>query len=183
MTAVIPGAIIGGIITDWFTIRQAKKNHGISEAETKLRLMIIPTVLTPFGLLMMGLGPYYGAHWMVYVAGEFVLTMAGPLASLLSMVYAFDSFHEIHPSNPHGVQAEVQNCAPYVQSLIAFAMVLTFAFNYAITPWAFEWGFRNWCISAAAIGLVVNLSHFVLLKYGKRMRIRYAPVYRRIINW
>lgn len=47
------------------SIRCARKNHGFAEAEDKLRLMLIPLILTPFGLLMMGLGPYYGAHYMV----------------------------------------------------------------------------------------------------------------------
>lgn len=179
----MPSAIAGGMVTDWWTVRQAKKNHGISEAEHKLKLMLIPTVLTPFGILMMGLGPYYGAHWMVFVAGEFILTVAGPLATLLSLTYAFDCFHEISPRNPHGVQAEVQKCGPYVQSLVALAMAITLGFSYAITPWAFDWGFKNWAISAVCIGTAINLTYLLMVWRGKKMRRSSAPTYAKIINW
>lgn len=93
LLAIVPGAVFGGWLVDWYTIRQARKNDGVSEPEHKIKLMIIPTVLAPFGLLMIGLGPFYGAHWAVFVVGEFVLTVSGPLATLLSLTYAFDSYH------------------------------------------------------------------------------------------
>lgn len=65
---------------------------------------------------------------MVFVAGEFVLTVAGPLATLLSLVYAFDAFHSIHPDEKEGPRAEVQQAAPYLLSLIVLAMCMTFGF-------------------------------------------------------
>lgn len=124
----MPGAILGGHIADRFTIRQARKNHGISEAEHKLKLLLLPTVLAPFALLMMGLGPYYGAHWMVFVAGMFILSLIGPLAALLGISYAFDTFHNVHPRSRDGPQAEVQQCAPYLLCVMALCMILTFGF-------------------------------------------------------
>lgn len=77
---------------------------------------------------MIGLGPYYKAHWMVFVVGEFVLSICGPLAALLALTYAFDSFHAIQPEKSTGPQAEVQDTAPYLLSLMAICMTLTFAF-------------------------------------------------------
>lgn len=128
LIAIIPGAVVGGMVVDWFTIRQARKNYGVSEPEHKLKLMILPTIIAPFGLLMIGLGPYYGASPWVFIMGEFVLTISGPLATLLSITYAFDSFHSLEPENKHGPQAETQRCGPYVQAIIAMALTITFAF-------------------------------------------------------
>lgn len=65
---------------------------------------------------------------MVFVAGEFVLTVAGPLATLLCLTYAFDSFHSMHPREKEGPRADVQQAAPYLLSLIVFGMCMTFGF-------------------------------------------------------
>jgi hypothetical protein len=134
--AIVPGAIFGGYVCDRWTVYCARKNGGVSEAEHKLYLMVVPAVLSPIGLLMMGLGIYYQGeaevyyvlrgrapqlthtvHWMVFVAGEFMLTVAGPLATLISIAYSFDSFHAIHPKEKEGPRAEVQQAAPFVLSL------------------------------------------------------------------
>lgn len=185
LIAIIPGAVAGGYIVDKYTIWQARKNHGISEPEHKLKLMIFPTILAPFGLLMIGLGPYYGAHWIVFVLGEFVLTISGPLATLLSLTYAFDSFHSLEPDehNRHGPQAETQHCGPYVQAVIVMALTITFAFNYVITPWAFEGGFLVYGTTAAAMATIVNITFLLMLKFGKRLRKSGASYYRKVINW
>ncbi|KAL1413791.1 hypothetical protein Q8F55_001574 [Vanrija albida] len=182
LCAIIPGAIVAGFVSDRFTISQARKRGGVSEAEDKLKLYIVPMILTPFGILMMGLGPYYEAHWMVFVMGEFVLTIAGPIATLLSITYAFDAFHGIHPREQVGPRAQVQQSAPYLLSLILVGMIFTFAFNYAVTPWAFDWGFRNWAISAVFIGTAINSTAFIMLRYGKRLRKSGVKYYEKIIN-
>lgn len=70
-----------------------------------------------------------------------------------------------------------------MQAVIFLALVISFAFNYAITPWAFEWGFKNYGISAAGIATAVNLSYLVILKYGKTLRLSGGPYYRKILNW
>lgn len=78
-------AAFRGYFTNSFVVlRQAKKNRGIAEAEHKLKLYIIPTILTPIDLLMMGLGPYYDAHWIVYILGCFIVNLVGPLAEILT---------------------------------------------------------------------------------------------------
>lgn len=120
--------MLGGFFTDKYTLHQARKNNGISEAEHKLKLFIFPAILTPIGLLMIGLGPYYNAHWMVFVVGEWILNLAGPLATLLVLTYAFDTYHAIQPRDRTGVHAAVQDCAPYLLAIIVIGMIVTFAF-------------------------------------------------------
>jgi MFS family permease len=132
--AIVPGALLAGWVCDRWTIRCARQNGGVSEPEDKLKLMIVPTILSPIGLVIMSLGVAYEAHWMVFVAGEFVLTIAGPMATLLSLTYAFDSFHSLHPAEEDGPRAEVQQAGPYVLSLILFGMCMTFGFVSRLGP-------------------------------------------------
>jgi MFS family permease len=122
------GAIAGGWIVDRHALRQARKHGGVSEPEYKLKLFLIPGVLLPIAQLMVGLGPYYGAHWSVFVLGELLSNLGGPLATLLVIVYAFDSFHSIDPDDASGVRASAQDAAPYMMALIFLGMCVTFAF-------------------------------------------------------
>ena len=182
LVAIVPGAIFAGWITDRCTIRQARRRGGVSEPEDKLILFIIPAILNPVGCLMMGLGSYYGAHWIVFVLGEFVVTVAGPLVNLLAITYTFDAFHSLHPTERRGPRAGVQPAAVYVLAPTLLAMAITFGFNYAITPWAFDAGFRTWGVSAAGVGLGITLTGLIMMRFGKRFRKSGAGYYRRVIN-
>ncbi|WRT68808.1 uncharacterized protein IL334_005788 [Kwoniella shivajii] len=179
----VPSAVLSGWLCDAFSLKQARKNYGISEPEHKLKLYIVPAVLTPIGLIMMGLGPYYGAHWLVYVAGEFVLNLAGPVATLLIITYAFDSFHSIDPDDSQGPKAAAQDSAPYFSAIILIAMSITFAFGYATTPWTFGWSFKLFAITAAIGGTILNATVLLIMRYGKRLRADGEQYYRKVINW
>lgn len=61
--AIVPGAILGGWVCDRWTVRCARRNGGVSEPEHKLWLMIVPTILSPLGLIMMSLGVAYNGEW------------------------------------------------------------------------------------------------------------------------
>lgn len=128
LVTCIPGAIFGGYMADKYAVYRAKKNNGICEPEHKLQLFIFPAVFIPIGLLMMGLGPYYEAHWIIYVLGEGVVNLVGPLATVLVLTYAFDCFHPIQPDDLTGVHASVQDSAPYLICTMVIAMCLTFGF-------------------------------------------------------
>lgn len=182
LLANIPGALAAGWITDWWTIRKARQNGGVSEPEDKLSLSIIPTILSPIGCLMMGLGPYYGAHWIVFVLGEFVITIAGPLANLIAINYAFDAYHGIQPKDQSGPRFEVQKGAPYILSPTLLAMGISFGFSYAITPWAFDAGFKIWGITAAIVSICMTGSGLLMMIWGKRLRKSGAGFYEKIIN-
>lgn len=58
---------------------------------------------------------------------------------------------------------------------------IAFAIGYAITPWL-ELGLRNTFISAAMIGLVVNLSFLIVIKWGKSWRSSSRDVYWRYVK-
>ncbi|WRT66195.1 uncharacterized protein IL334_003148 [Kwoniella shivajii] len=183
LIASFPAAAFGGYFVDWYGLRQARRNHGISEAEHKLNLYIICLIATPIGLLMMGLGPYYSAHWIVFVIGCGIVNFVGAFGTLVTVTYAFDCFHEIQPENPESPSASAQDAAPYLLISILICMIVSFGFNYAITPWCFDWGLRNFGITSAIMSIVFNGSTLILVIWGKRMRRSGETYYKKIINW
>ncbi|WRT66196.1 uncharacterized protein IL334_003149 [Kwoniella shivajii] len=183
LIAAIPVAFLGGPLADWYGLYCAKRNHGISEAEHKLHLWLICVILTPIGLLMMGLGPYYSSHWIIFVLGCGIINFVGTFGTLLAVNYIFDCFHEMHPDNPDSPSAAAQDAAPYLLSAVLICMVFSFALSYAITPWCFEWGLRNFGISSAIIFTFILCSTGLMLIYGKRMRKSGEGYYKKIINW
>jgi MFS family permease len=137
LIASIPGSILGGRLADAYAVRKARSNGGISEAEHKLDLFIVPLIGMIVGLLMMGLGPYYETHWIVFVLGTSTVNFMGPIATLLALAYAFDCFHSIRPENRDGPQAATQDAAPYLLTVILVGMTIAFGFVsplFAILP-------------------------------------------------
>ncbi|WWC61715.1 uncharacterized protein I303_104300 [Kwoniella dejecticola CBS 10117] len=183
LIAAIPVAFFGGPIADWYGLRCAKRNHGISEAEHKLHLWIVCVILTPVGLLMMGLGPYYEAHWIIFVLGCGIINFVGTFGTLLAINYIFDCFHEIHPDDPNSPASAAQDAAPYLLTSILICMVFSFALSYAITPWCFEWGLKNFGISSAIISTFIEASAIIMLIWGKQMRRSGQSYYRKVVNW
>lgn len=55
--------------------------------------------------------------------------------------------------------------------------------GYAITPWAFVWGLKNFAISAALSSLAFNGSVVLVYIYGKRLRRAGQGYYEKVINW
>ena len=115
-------------MADHCAVRFAKKNHGISQAEDKLWLFIGPLIGMVIGLLMMGLGPYYSAHWIVFVLGCSIVNFCGPIATAISLAYAFDCFHPVRPDSTVGPQAAAQDSSPYLLSVIFLGMTIAFGF-------------------------------------------------------
>ena len=128
LLASIPGSILGGRLADAYAVRRARANGGVSEAEHKLHLFAVPLVGMVVGLLMMGLGPAYEAHWIVFVLGTSIVNFMGPIATLLALAYAFDCFHSIRPENQDGPQAATQDAAPYLLTVILVGMTIAFGF-------------------------------------------------------
>lgn len=51
-----------------------------------------------------------------------------------------------------------------------------------ITKWAFDWGFKNWAISAVCIGTFINCTSFLMIRFGKGFRKSGIKYYEKIIN-
>lgn len=117
-------------------MKLAKKANGIFEPEMRLQLLLIPSIITPIALLMMGLGPYYQAHWIVFVLGLGLINIAGPLATVIVLNYAFDCYHGMAPTGSNK-QAQLINhkSAPYLVASMIIAMSM--AFGYVSTMFAY----------------------------------------------
>lgn len=57
------GAWLGGWVVDKYSDWRSKKNNGVFEPETRLHLLIIPTLIVPAGLLAFGYGVAQQLHW------------------------------------------------------------------------------------------------------------------------
>lgn len=123
----IPSTILSGWLGDKLTISMARRNGGISEPEHKLLLLLPLTILVPAGILMMGLGPWFQAHWIVYIIGWGIVMGMGPIGALIPLNYLFDCFHSIKPSRKNGshYQAE-QTGAPYIIAMLIPSSLTTF---------------------------------------------------------
>lgn len=123
----VPSTLAVGWLGDKLTVIMARRNNGISEPEHKLLTLIPLTILVPGGLLMMGLGPYYGAHWIVYVIGQGLVIGTGPMGALIPITYVFDSFHSIKPTKVRDSLYETeQSGAPYLIAMLLPIMCATF---------------------------------------------------------
>lgn len=125
MLGTIPGALASGWISDKLGLWMAHRNGGLSEPEHKLWLVLPLIFLNPLGLLMMGLGPYYGAHWIVYVLGATILNVTGPLGTIMSLNYLFDCYHGLKTPGSQPGQSEA---APYMISFLVPSMLMAFGF-------------------------------------------------------
>ena len=92
---VIIGSYLSGKVSDWLTIRLARRNKGIMEAEHRLWPFIICLVGVPFGLILWGVGAAHGVHWFGLIFAMCILAMTSTIGVSLSVNYLIDSYHDI----------------------------------------------------------------------------------------
>jgi MFS family permease len=92
---VIIGSLISGRVSDWLTIKLARRNKGIMEAEHRLWPFILCLVFVPVFLILWGVGAAQGVHWfgLVFAMGGLAFTSA--MGVTLSVNYLIDSYHDI----------------------------------------------------------------------------------------
>lgn len=92
---VIIGSMLSGKMSDWLTIKLARRNKGIMEAEFRLWPFILCVFLVPGLLILWGVGAAHKIHWfgLVFAMGGQALTMT--FGVTLSVNYLIDSYHEI----------------------------------------------------------------------------------------
>ncbi|VUC36534.1 unnamed protein product [Clonostachys rosea] len=163
VAGVIVGALYCGKLGEVLVIRLARRNNGISEPEHILWTFIASLTMVPFSLILWGLGGTYGIHWFGMVFAQFTLSISNAIACPMALAYAISSYPEL--------SGELVTTAVIIRNTMSFAI------NYAITPWIKAQGFRDTFITAAAIGFVFNASMFVMIRYGKKLREMSAARY------
>ena len=84
-----------GKLADLLSIRLARRNGGIMEPEFRLWLFATGCIITPFGLLLVGVGYAHSLSWVALVFGMGMIGFVGPAAGSLVVSYIVDCYREI----------------------------------------------------------------------------------------
>ncbi|KAJ5413724.1 hypothetical protein N7509_000351 [Penicillium cosmopolitanum] len=165
---VIFGSIFTGRFSDWLTIKLARRNGGIMEAEHRLWPFLACLILVPGSLLLWGVGAAHEVHWFGLVAAMCMLAFTTTCGITLSVNYLVDSYRELS-----GIA---------IASVILVRNTMSFAIGYGITPWINNLGYQNCFISAAFAGMACAAVFLVMIKFGKSCRIRSRGTYWKIVQ-
>ncbi|KAI3560790.1 major facilitator superfamily domain-containing protein [Fusarium oxysporum f. sp. albedinis] len=154
------GSLVSGRMSDWLTIKLARRNNGVMEAEHRLWPLMICVVLVPTSLILWGVGAQQGVHWFFLILAMGALAAACAIGLTISINYLIDCYHGL--------------AGNAIVSIILIRNTMSFAISYGITPWVTNMGYQNCFISAALIGLVTCSAFFVMIKFGKALRCRSA---------
>ncbi|QGA20968.1 hypothetical protein EYB26_008678 [Talaromyces marneffei] len=165
---VIIASLISGRLSDWLTIKLARRNNGIMEAEHRLWPFSICVIVVPASLILWGVGAQHGVHWFGLIFGMGSLAFVSTMGVTLSVNYLIDSYHDISTDG--------------IVTVILVRNTMSFAISYGITPWLTNLGYQNCFISAAFIGMLASLVFLVMIKYGKFLRTKSATTYWMMVN-
>ncbi|CAI6091727.1 unnamed protein product [Clonostachys chloroleuca] len=165
---VLVGAIFSGRLSDWLTIKLARRNNGVMEAEHRLWPFAICVIVVPASLILWGVGAQHGVHWFGLVFAMGCLAFTSSVGITLSVNYLIDSYHDIS--------------GDAIVTIILVRNTMSFAISYGITPWLTNLGYQNCFISAAFIGMVASSAFLIMIKYGKMFRISSAQVYAELVK-
>ncbi|KAK7417644.1 hypothetical protein QQX98_004465 [Neonectria punicea] len=165
---VILGSFISGKLSDWLTIKLARRNNGIMEAEHRLWPFVICVIMVPGSLILWGVGAQHGVHWFGLIFAMCCLAFTTTVGITLSVNYLIDSYHDIS--------------GDAIVTVILVRNTMSFAISYGITPWITNLGYQNCFISAAFVGMAASSVFFIMIKYGKTLRVSSAGKYRDLVN-
>ncbi|KAF3405520.1 hypothetical protein DPV78_003130 [Talaromyces pinophilus] len=170
--APLIGAIVAGIVSgpvaDWLTLRLASRHRGLREPEQRLWGLVAYCILMPAGLLIWGLGAYHHAHWAVLLLGGLLCGYCNVSGGAYALAYAVDCFKEISGET--------------IVSVILCRNTLSFAFNYAITPWIDAQGLQKTFIAVAILSWAFGMSFLLMEWKGKALRVMCAERYWRYVE-
>lgn len=164
---IIKSFAVTGPFSDWLTVRLARRNGGIMEAEHRLWPFCLSVVVVPGTLILWGVGAAHGIHWFGLIFAMCLLAFGSACGITLSVNYLIDSYHEIS--------------GDAMATIILVRNTMSFAIGYGITPWVNNLGYQNCFISAAFIGMLACLAFVIMLFWGKWFRQRSAKTYKELV--
>ncbi|RBQ66398.1 hypothetical protein FVER14953_08664 [Fusarium verticillioides] len=160
--------ILAGRLSDWLTIKLARRNNGVMEAEHRLWPLAICVIGVPASLILWGVGAQHGVHWFGLIFAMCTLSVTSVMGLIISINYLIDSYYELS--------------GDAMVTIILVRNTMSFAISYGITPWITNMGYQNCFISAAFIALVACSACFVMIKFGKLLRQRSTPRYKELVD-
>jgi hypothetical protein len=88
-------SLFTGRFSDWLTLRLARKNNGIMEAEQRLWPFLSCLVIIPASLILWGVGAAHHIHWFGLIVAMGTLAFANTCGITLSVNYLIDSYEEL----------------------------------------------------------------------------------------
>ncbi|KAI1070986.1 hypothetical protein LB507_011064 [Fusarium sp. FIESC RH6] len=156
-----------GRMSDWLTIKLARRNNGIMEAEHRLWPLAICVIGVPASLILWGVGAQHGVHWFGLIFAMCALSTTSVMGLIISINYLIDSYYDLSGDG--------------ITTIILVRNTMSFAISYGITPWITNLGYQNCFISAAFVALAACSAVFIIIKYGKALRVRTAPRYHKLV--
>ncbi|KAG8359236.1 hypothetical protein FVEN_g2908 [Fusarium venenatum] len=158
---------VAGRMSDWLTVKLARRNNGIMEAEHRLWPLAICVVGVPASLILWGVGAQHGVHWFGLIFAMCALSTTSVIGLIISINYLIDSYYDIS--------------GDAITTIILVRNTMSFAISYGITPWITNLGYQNCFVSAAFVALAACSAVFVIIKYGKALRVRTASRYHKLV--
>lgn len=155
---VIAASIYTGYLSDWFTIRLARRNNGIMEPEQRLWGFAICLLVLPASLLLWGVGAAHEIHWFGLIVAMCGTAFCNCCGITLSVNYLVDSYQDIGGDG--------------MTTVIIIRNTMSFAIGYGITPWLDGLGYQKCFLSAAFVGLAASSVFLVMVWKGKTLRER-----------
>jgi hypothetical protein len=165
---VIIGSLTSGRVSDWLTIKLARRNKGVMEAEHRLWPFATCLIMVPGSLILWGVGAAHQVHFFGLLVAMACLAYTSTLGVTLSVNYMIDSYHDIS--------------GDAIVAVILIRNTMSFAVNYGITPWLRNLGYQNCFLSAAFVGLAASSVFLVMIKFGKGLRVKSSDKYWGIVN-
>ncbi|GAB1215282.1 hypothetical protein ATERTT37_004468 [Aspergillus terreus] len=165
---VYAGAIFTGRFSDWLTVRLARRNNGVMEAEHRLWPFLPCIILVPSSLILWGVGAAHEVHWFGLIFAMWLLAFCNACGITLSVNYMVDSYREIS--------------GQAITTVMLIRNTMSFAISYGITPWIENLGYQNCFVSAAFIGMACSAVFLVMVKFGKPLRARSREKYWKLVE-
>ncbi|KAL6239350.1 hypothetical protein BDW75DRAFT_250861 [Aspergillus navahoensis] len=164
-------SLFTGRFSDYLTLKLARRNAGIMEAEHRLYPFSLCLILVPSSLILWGVGAAHGIHWFGLLVAMCLLALTNTAGITLSVNYLVDSYRELS--------------GDAMATVILVRNTMSFAMGYGITPWVEGLGYQNCFVSAAFVGLACSAFFLVMVKWGKGCRVRSRERYWEVVkgNW
>lgn len=156
VVGVIAASLYTGPLSDWMTIRLARRNGGIMEPEQRLWGFVVCLFVLPASLLLWGVGAAQHVHWFGLIVAMCGTAFCNACGITLSVNYLVDSYREIGGDG--------------MTTVILVRNTMSFAIGYGITPWFEGLGKQDCFVSAAFVALAACAVFLPVAWYGKRLR-------------
>ncbi|OCL11054.1 major facilitator superfamily transporter [Glonium stellatum] len=162
------GALCGGPLNDWFSMKLARRNSEIFEPEMRLWMALPGVAATPAGIWLFGFTMAEGLPWIVPCVGMALFGFGAAVIGDTSLTYLTDCYADI--------VGDALVSVAFVRNAFATIVVIV------LQPWIDAMGLRGMFITAGCLALATLLPTVPMIIWGKKMRIKTAKRYNAMIN-